>query len=55
GTLPAMLATSLSASGLRDILRRRELQIIIALLLMASGLLTLAGAAMHGPHMEHMH
>ncbi|MFT4520373.1 MAG: sulfite exporter TauE/SafE, partial [Halioglobus sp.] len=42
GTLPAMLATSLSASGLRDILRRRELQIIIALLLMASGLLTLA-------------
>ena len=53
GTLPAMLATSLGANRLQAFLRRRELKLAIALLLIASGLWTLFITASHSGHGEH--
>lgn len=50
GTLPAMLAVSLGATGLQALLRRRGLQVGIALLLIAGGVWTLYGAAAHTGH-----
>ena len=48
GTLPAMLATSLGADRLQAFLRRRGLKLLIALLLIVSGVWTLYFAAAHG-------
>ena len=59
GTLPAMLATSLGADRLQAFLRRRGLKIIIAVLLIGSGIWTLyltyshSGHAGHGGHDQH--
>ena len=53
GTLPAMLATSLGADRLQGFLRRRGLKILIALLLIASGIWTLYFAIAHGNHAAH--
>jgi len=55
GTLPAMLATSLGAHQLQAFLRRRGLKVIIALLLVASGVWTLYAAGAHGGHTGHRH
>ena len=53
GTLPAMLATSLGADRLQNFLRRRGLKLMIAVLLVTSGLWTLYLTAAHGSHMTH--
>jgi sulfite exporter TauE/SafE len=53
GTLPAMLATSFGAQGLQAFLRRRGLKVVIALLLIASGIWTLYLTASHGSHSDH--
>ena len=53
GTLPAMLATSLGADRLQGFLRRRGLKILIALLLIVSGIWTLYFAVAHGNHAAH--
>lgn len=53
GTLPAMLATSLGADRLQDFLRRRGLKLVIAVLLILSGLWTLYLTAAHGGHAGH--
>jgi len=50
GTLPAMLATSLGAQQLQTFLRRRDLKVVIALLLIAAGAWTLYITARHGAH-----
>jgi sulfite exporter TauE/SafE len=50
GTLPAMLATSLGAQHLQMFLRKRGLKLIIALLLILSGLISLYLTASHGVH-----
>jgi sulfite exporter TauE/SafE len=55
GTLPAMLATSLGAQRLRDVLRRRELKMAIALLLIGAGTWTLYITAAHGGQQHHLH
>lgn len=55
GTLPAMLATSLGAQRLRDVLRRRELKMAIALLLVCAGIWTLYITAAHSGHAQHLH
>jgi sulfite exporter TauE/SafE len=60
GTLPAMLATSLGADRLQAFLRRRGLKIIIAVLLIGSGIWTLyltyshSGHVGHGGHDQHL-
>lgn len=54
GTLPAMLATSLGANKLQAVLRQRGLKLIIALLLIASGLWTLYITYYHSRHNEHI-
>jgi sulfite exporter TauE/SafE len=51
GTLPAMLATSFGAGQLQAQLRRRGLKLLIALLLIASGLWTLYLVQSHGGHL----
>ena len=53
GTLPAMLATSFGADRLQAFLRRRGLKLVIALLLIASGIWTLYQTAAHGDHAAH--
>ena len=53
GTLPAMLATSLGADQLQAFLRKRGLKLLIALLLIASGIWTLYLVAAHGSHLHH--
>lgn len=53
GTLPAMLATSLGADQLQVFLRRRGLKLVIALLLIASGVWTLYLTVAHGSHVGH--
>jgi hypothetical protein len=53
GTLPAMLATSLGADRLQAFLRRRGLKLLIALLLIVSGIWTLYLVASHGGHRSH--
>ena len=53
GTLPAMLATSLGADRLQAFLRRRGLKVVIAMLLIASGLWTIYLVAAHGHHAAH--
>ena len=53
GTLPAMLATSLGANQLQAFLRRRGLKLLIALLLIASGVWTLYLTVAHGSHSQH--
>jgi sulfite exporter TauE/SafE len=53
GTLPAMLATSLGADRLQAFLRRRGLKVVIAMLLIASGLWTIYLVAAHGGHAAH--
>jgi len=53
GTLPAMLATSFGAGRLQNALRRRGLQVVIALLLIGSGLWTLYMTAAHSGHGAH--
>lgn len=50
GTLPAMLATSLGAQRLRDVLRQRKLKLAIALLLVSAGMWTLYITAAHSGH-----
>jgi uncharacterized protein len=52
GTLPAMLATSLGAQQLQNLLRRRGLKLLIALLLVAAGAWTLYQAGVHGAHVH---
>lgn len=54
GTLPAMLATSIGAQRLQTFLRRRELKIAIALLLIGAGAWTLYITAAHGGHGSHI-
>jgi sulfite exporter TauE/SafE len=51
GTLPAMLATSFGAGGVQVLLRRRGLKVLIALLLILSGVWTLYLVASHGGHL----
>jgi sulfite exporter TauE/SafE len=51
GTLPAMLATSFGAGGVQALLRRRGLKVLIALLLILSGIWTLYLVASHGGHL----
>ena len=53
GTLPAMLATSLGADRLQAFLRRRGLKLLIALLLIVSGVWTLYLTIAHGSHAQH--
>ena len=53
GTLPAMLATSLGADRLQAFLRRRGFKLLIALLLIVSGVWTLYFAVAHGNHAQH--
>jgi sulfite exporter TauE/SafE len=53
GTLPAMLATSLGADRLQAFLRQRGLKLLIAVLLVLSGLWTLYLTAAHGSHQGH--
>ncbi len=53
GTLPAMLSTSLGADRLQAFLRRRGLKLLIALLLVASGIWTLYLVVAHASHMNH--
>ena len=53
GTLPAMLATSLGAEQLQGFLRRRGLKLVIAVLLIASGVWTLYLTIAHGSHLQH--
>ena len=53
GTLPAMLATSFGAQGLREFLRRRGLKLLIAALLITSGAWTLYITAAHSGHGSH--
>jgi uncharacterized protein len=53
GTLPAMLATSLGADRLQAFLRRRGLKLVIALLLIVSGIWTLYLTVAHGDHAAH--
>jgi len=60
GTLPAMLATSFGARSAQAFLRKRGLKVIIALLLIGSGIWTLYLTVMHGSHAavqvhSHMH
>lgn len=50
GTLPAMLATSLGAKWVQDFLRQRGLKLLIALLLIASGVWTLYITYAHSTH-----
>ena len=52
GTLPAMLATSLGAGRLQDLLRRRGLKLVIALLLIVSGAWTLYVTYSHAGHVH---
>ena len=52
GTLPAMLATSLGAGRLQDLLRRRGLKLAIALLLIVSGSWTLYVTYSHAVHVH---
>jgi sulfite exporter TauE/SafE len=53
GTLPAMLATSFGAGRIQQLLRSRGLKLVIALLLIASGIWTLYLVAAHGEHILH--
>ncbi|MCB1688368.1 MAG: sulfite exporter TauE/SafE family protein [Halioglobus sp.] len=53
GTLPAMLSTSLGAARLQALLRRRGLKVVIALLLIGSGVWTLYITASHSGHSGH--
>lgn len=53
GTLPAMLATSLGADRLQGFLRKRGLKIVIAILLIVSGIWTIYLVASHGQHAGH--
>lgn len=53
GTLPAMLATSLGAGGLQHFLRQRGLKLLIAALLILSGVWTLYITAAHAGHADH--
>lgn len=53
GTLPAMLAASFGAQGVRAFLRRRGLKIVIAALLIVSGAWTLYLTASHSGHGSH--
>jgi sulfite exporter TauE/SafE len=48
GTLPAMLATSFSAAGVRAFLQRKDLKILIGVLLIAAGIWTLYLVISHG-------
>lgn len=53
GTLPAMLAAGFGAQQLQAFLRRRELRIGIALLLIGAGAWTLYITAAHSGHLSH--
>jgi sulfite exporter TauE/SafE len=53
GTLPAMLATSLGAGRLQAFLRRRGLKLLIACLLIGSGIWTFYLTMAHASHMGH--
>lgn len=53
GTLPAMLATSLGADRLQNFLRRRGLKLLIAIMLIVSGIWTLYLTVAHAGHMGH--
>ena len=53
GTLPAMLAVSLGADRLQAFLRRRGLKVLIAVLLVVSGIWTLYLVYSHGDHLRH--
>ena len=53
GTLPAMLSTSLGAARLQAFLRQRGLKVVIALLLICSGLWTLYIITAHSGHSDH--
>tara|TARA_R110002049_G_scaffold49267_5_gene141164 strand:- start:2881 stop:3591 length:711 start_codon:yes stop_codon:yes gene_type:complete len=53
GTLPAMLTTSFGADRLQKLLRQRGLKVVIALLLIGSGVWTLYLTASHSGHGEH--
>lgn len=62
GTLPAMVATSLGAQRVTDLLKRRDFKVAIALTLIASGLWTVYITYAHADHlvpgagsMEHHH
>lgn len=52
GTLPAMLATSLGAKQLQGFLQRRGLKLVIAFLLILSGIWTLYLTYSHGGHLQ---
>lgn len=53
GTLPAMLSTSFGAARVQALLRQRGLKVVIALLLIGSGLWTLYITALHSGHDGH--
>ena len=50
GTLPAMLATSLGASGVQAFLRKRGLKLVIGVLLIVAGAWTLYQVSAHAGH-----
>ena len=54
GTLPAMLATSLGASRVQEILRAGGLKRLIGFLLIMSGVWTLYITLSHADHLHHM-
>ena len=53
GTLPAMLSTSFGAARVQALLRQRGLKVVIALLLIGSGLWTLYITALHSSQNGH--
>jgi sulfite exporter TauE/SafE len=53
GTLPAMLAVSLGADKLQNVLRRRGLKLFIAATLIISGVWTIYLVSAHGEHLRH--
>lgn len=53
GTLPAMLSTSFGAARVQALLRQRGLKVVIALLLIGSGIWTLYITALHSGHDGH--
>ncbi len=55
GTLPAVMASGALAAGLRTMLQKRGLRILIAILMMGFGIWTMVQPVAHGMHGSHQH